>query len=628
LVTASYNIEVDISSHLMGILGTLPTKPGCYIMKDAAGKIIYVGKAINLRARVRSYFQSGADNSVKTAQLVQRIADLEWIIVGSELEALILEMNLIKRHRPKYNIRLKDDKRYPYIKVHWTDAFPKVTVTRNMVPDGNRYFGPYTSVWAVHQTLDLLRRIFPYLTCGRVITGCDTRACLWLDLKLCTAPCIGRIRAEDYRRMMDDLCRFLQGETAAVQQQLQQDMERASGELRYEKAAAVRDQLLAIDRVVEKQKIISSDKMDSDVIALAREDGDACVQVFFVRGGRLIGREYFMLEGTREEEAPVILRQFLTQFYEEATHVPPELLLPSDVEEARIVEDWLRSRRGGAAVQIRVPREGVAQELVEMAAENATETLKSWRAQWAADSSKHVEALSALQQALALPAPPARIECYDISNIQGTAVVASMVVFEQGTPSKSLYRRFKIHCVENSPDDFASMREVLQRRMARWKLQQDGGAPVGQKKDPSFAVLPDLLMVDGGKGQLAEAVRVLEECGLGGKVPVVSLAKQREELFVPGRSDPILLPRDSQALFLVQRIRDEAHRFAIEYHRSVRNRIGLASQLERIPGIGPARRKALLREFGSLDSIRTASMEDLMKVRGVTKEIAQRLQEG
>jgi excinuclease ABC subunit C len=619
---------MEYTSHLAGILDTLPHKPGCYLMKDETGKIIYVGKAINLRARVRSYFQSGADHTFKTTQMVPRVADIEWIVVGSELEALILEMNLIKRHRPKYNVRLKDDKRYPYIKVHWADDFPKVTVTRSMAADGARYYGPYTSVWAVHQTLDLLRRIFPYLTCDRVITGHDARACLYYDLKLCTAPCIGKMSREEYRRMIDDLCRFLQGDTAEIQGRLQREMDQASETMRYEKAAALRDQLQAIDRVVEKQKIISAEKIDSDVIALARTDGDACVQVFFIRGGRLIGREYFVLEGTQEVREPEILRQFLTQFYEEAASVPPELLLPTEVEEARIVEDWLRSRRGGATVQIRVPRTGVAHELVEMAADNATETLKSLRAQWAADKSKHVEALAALQKALGLAAPPARIECYDISNIQGTSVVASMVVFEQGAPQKAHYRRFKIHCVDGAPDDYASMREVLQRRMARWKAQQEGTAPVGQKKDPSFAVLPDLLMVDGGKGQLAEAVRVLAEYGLAEKVPAVSLAKQKEELFTPGREDAVLMPRDSQALYLVQRVRDEAHRFAVEYHRSVRNRSGLASQLDSIPGVGPTRRKALLRTFGSLDLIRAASVEELMKVRGVTREIALRLQGG
>jgi excinuclease ABC subunit C len=614
---------MELTSHLSGILDTLPIKPGCYLMKDDTGKVIYVGKAVNLRSRVRSYFHAGGDLSPKTEKLVQRIADIEWILVGSELEALILEMNLIKRYRPKYNIRLKDDTHYPYIKVHWADAFPKVTVTRTMSHDGNRYYGPYTSSWAVYQTLDLLRKIFPYLTCDRIITGTDRRACLYYDLKLCCAPCIGAVGREDYRRIIDTLCRFLQGEIDAIATDLEKQMRRASEEMRYEKASQLRDQLQAIHLVVEKQKIISPEKTDSDVVALARKDGDACVQVFFIRGGRLIGREHFILEGTREAEEAEILRQFLMQFYEEAAYVPSEVLLPAEVEEARIVEEWLGSRRGGEKVRIAVPREGVDRGLVDMAAENAAETLKALRAQWESDQARQVEALSELQKALGLPAPPSRMECYDISNIQGTAVVASMVVFEQGVPNKGHYRRFKVQTVTGNPDDYASLREVFRRRFSRWKGPEV--EQVGKKKDPSFAMLPDLLLVDGGKGQLAEAVKVLKEFALDGRVPAASLAKQQEEVFLPGRKEAVRLPRDSRALFLLQRIRDEAHRFAITYHRELRTKQGLASRLESIRGIGPARRKALLTAFGSLEGIREAPVEELMKVKGITREAAERL---
>ena len=613
----------DLSSRITGVLDTLPQKPGCYLMKDEAGKVIYVGKAINLRSRVRSYFQAGADHTPKTEKLVRNITDIEWILVGSELEALILEMNLIKRYRPHYNIRLKDDKRYPYILVHWADPYPKVTITRTMERDGNRYFGPYTSVWAVHQTLDLLRRIFPYLTCNREITGTDRRACLWYDLKLCTAPCIGAVRQEEYRRMIDNLCRFLAGEVEEIVADVQLKMKQASEEMRYEQAGRLRDQLQAIHTVVERQKIVSTTKTDSDVVALARQDGDACVQVFIIRNGRLIGREHFILEGTRDTDEAEVLRQFLVQFYEEAAFVPAEVLLPSEVEEVRIVEEWMRSRRGGETVRITVPRTGVDRELVSMAAENAMETLKSLRAQWESDRSRQVEALAEVQHALDLPNPPSRVECYDISNIQGTAVVASMVVFEQGVPNKAHYRRFQVRCVEGEPDDFASLREVLHRRFSRWKgpdVEQ-----VGRKKDPSFSMLPDLLMVDGGKGQLAEAVKVLKEFGLTDRVPAASLAKQEEEIFLPGRKASLRLPRDSRGMFLLQRIRDEAHRFAITYHRNVRAKKGLASRLDAIEGIGPARRKTLLTTFGTLDAIRSAPVEELMKVKGITREVAERL---
>ena len=342
---------------LQTILDNLPAKPGCYLMKDAAGKIIYVGKAVNLRNRVRSYFHSQVD-SQKTVQLVKNIADIETIVVGSELEALILEMNLIKKHRPKYNVRLKDDKRYPYIKVHWHEPFPKVTVTRRMDQDGSRYFGPYTSVWAVQQTLDVLRKIFPYLTCDREITGNDPRACLYYDIKLCNAPCIGVVKKEEYRAVMDDLCRFLQGKTESVVKRLKAEMMKASEELQYEKAASIRDQLVAIERVVEKQKVISTEQIDSDVIAVARDHGDTCAQIFFIRAGKLIGRESFMLEGGEDEESNEIVAQFIKQFYDEAAYVPPEVVLPDDLPEVEIISQWLRDKRGGDKVTLTVPHRG------------------------------------------------------------------------------------------------------------------------------------------------------------------------------------------------------------------------------------------------------------------------------
>ncbi len=606
---------MEISEKLQGILATLPAKPGCYLMKNAEGTIIYVGKAISLKNRVRSYFHADASHDGKTRRLVREIVDIEWILVGSELEALILEMNLIKKHRPKYNVRLKDDKRYPYIKVHWADPFPKVTVTRQMVEDGSRYFGPYTSAWAVYQTLDALRRIFPYLTCDRVITGQDKRACLYYDIKLCTAPCIGAIQQAGYRQMISDLMDFLSGHSEEIVKRLQTDMERASQEMRFEKAAALRDQLKAVQAIIERQKVVfASDYLDSDVLAMARSDGEACVQIFFIRGGKLIGREYFILEGTEDAADAEIISQFVKQFYTEAATIPQQVMLPEELEEARIISQWLRSKRGAEKVEFFVPKEGQPQQLVQMAAENASETLAALRAQWQADTHKQEQALAELQSALQLPSPPNRIECYDVSNIQGTAIVGSMVVFEQGVPSKNLYRKFNIESVAGAPDDFASMEEMLTRRFRRWKSAQELADQPGQKPDPSFSLLPDLLIVDGGKGQLGRAVGVLEQFDLLGRVPVVGLAKQREEIFFPNKPDSLLLPRHSQALYLVQRIRDEAHRFGITAHRKKRTKLGLASQLESVPGIGPARRKMLLKHFGSMDKIRQASLEELKAV--------------
>jgi len=610
----------EISDKLKGILDTLPNKPGCYLMKDQAGKVIYVGKAINLRNRVRSYFHSSAELDVKTGQLVRHIEDIEWIVVGSELEALILEMNLIKKYRPRYNIRLKDDKRYPYIKVHWVDPFPKVTVTRRMVEDGSRYYGPYTSVWAVHQTLDVLRRIFPYLTCDRNITGEDARPCLYYDIKLCTGPCIGAINQENYRQMIDDLCNFLGGHTEPIVERLYKEMGEASEALRFEQAAAIRDRIQAIDKVVERQKVISTDKVDSDVVAMARADGEACVQIFFIRAGKLIGREYFILEGTEDEADSEIIAQFLKQFYAESATIPGQVLLPNEVEEAKIIQQWLNTRQNCQKVELKVPRRGKRKELVQMATENALETLRALRTQWEADTNRQSQALAELQEAFGFTKPPNRIECYDISNTQGTYAVGSMVVFEQGVPNKKLYRRFNIKSVVG-PDDFASMEETLSRRFRRWQAAQENAA-VGEKKDPSFALLPDLLIVDGGKGQLSRAVTVLEAFGLFKEVPVAGLAKQNEELFLPGKSDPLILPRHSQALYLVQRIRDEAHRFAITAHRARRTKMGLASQLEAIPGVGPARRKALLVHFGSVSKIRDASLEELTAVPGINQDVA------
>jgi excinuclease ABC subunit C len=615
---------MDDLDHLGPILEGIPAKAGCYLMKSRGGKVIYVGKAVNLRSRVRSYFHDSSSQQPKIAELVREVADIEWIVVGSELEALILEMNLIKRYRPKYNVRLKDDKRYPYIKVHWADPFPKVTVTRRMTEDGSRYFGPYTSVWAVHQTLDVLRKVFPYLTCDRVITGKDQRACLYYDIKLCTAPCIGAINQENYRAMINDLCRFLRGRTEMIIERMRSEMKLASDQMDYERAAGLRDQLNAIERVTEGQQIISPGMVDSDVIAFAKDERSACVQVFFIRGGKLVGRDYFLLDGTNHASDRELVEAFLKQFYTGATQIPENVLLPNDIEESRIIEEWLNQKRGDARVHLLVPRKGLKKDLIRLAAENASETLASLRIQWEADRSKHVEALAELQSALNLSQPPNRIECYDISNLQGTAAAGSMVVFEQGAPNKKLYRNFTIKSV-NGQDDFASMEEVLNRRFRRWQLANEEAKKPGGKVDPAFGFLPNLLIVDGGKGQLGRAIEAIERYRLSDSIAVVGIAKKHEELYTPDRPDPVILPRNSQALYLIQRVRDEAHRFALRQHQSSRRRQTLTSTLESIAGIGPARRKALIKTFGSIEGLRKAKMEDIAAIPGMTRAIAERV---
>ncbi|PIE80111.1 MAG: excinuclease ABC subunit C [Chloroflexi bacterium] len=609
--------------HVQEILKTLPTTPGVYLHKDKYNTIIYVGKAINLRNRVRSYFHKHVD-SIKTQRLRREVADIEIITTDSELEALLLENTLIKKHQPRYNIRLKDDKRYPYIKVLWQDDFPKVMVTRRMERDGSRYFGPYTSVWAVHQTLDLLRKIFPYLTCDRHITGTDSRACLYYDIKLCHGPCIGAVNREQYRAMIKELMDFLNGRSEHIIQNIETKMTEAAENLAFEKAAEYRDQLTAVSKIVARQKVISAANADQDVIAFAREKGDACVQVFFIRHGKLIGREYFMLEGTEDEADPDVLQDFLTQFYDEAAHIPKEVLLPHEVSEAMVIESWLKQKRS-TKVSLTVPQRGMKKDLVEMASRNAADTLNTIRQQWQADRSKHVTAMSELQQSLALPAPPARIECYDISHTQGTQTVASMVVFVQGAPRKSDYRRFNIKTVGN--DDYGAMKEVLTRRFQRYKDSlagelHDPGQIGKQKKETAWALLPDLLIVDGGKGQLSMAVTVLKAFGLENEVPLAGLAKQEEELFVPDKKVSILLPRRSEGFYLVQRVRDEAHRFANEGHRKRRAKVGVASILDSVPGIGPKRRKMLLSHFGSLDELRQATVEEIASVPGIPYDVA------
>ena len=592
-------------------------------MKDEDGNVLYVGKAANIKTRVGSYFQNSSQHSPRTRELVRKIADIDWIIQSSDLESLLLEYNLINRYKPKYNVRWKDDKRYPYIKVHWGDRYPKVTVTRKKMDrsSGHRYFGPYTNVWAVHQSLSLLRKIFPYLTSDRVITGTDERACLYWDINLCNAPCIGNTSEEDYRLMIEDLCSFLQGRTESVVKRLHHEMRSASKQQRYERAAVLRDQLQAIDKGVAKQKIIVSHKTDMDVISLARKKNDACVQVFFVRLGKLIGRDYYLLEGSADQNNPSILSAFVKQFYHVSTFIPSEILLPEQITDSPIIEKWLSSLQSKSKTKLIVPQRGSKRKLILMATENASATLDAVRSQWHLDTQKQETALAELKSSLKLPRTPNRIECFDISHTQGEQITGSMVVFHKGTPNKSHYRRFTIRTI-NGPDDYASMKEVLVRRFRRLLSYQETKHPQPKSTD-SFAKAPDLLLIDGGKGHLSIALNVLQEFGLTSTISVAAISKQKEELHLPQQKLSVKLNTRSSSMFLVQRIRDEAHRFALQHHRHRRGKSSITSQLESIPGIGPKRRKSLLRHFGSLEQRRKASLTELIGVNGMTTQSAQ-----
>jgi len=632
---------IDSGSFLETTLKMLPARPGVYVMKDKAGNVIYVGKAVNLRHRVRSYFQRGAGaNSFKIRELVRHVAQVETIITATELEALILECNLIKQHRPKFNIRLKDDKNYLYVKIDVQSPWPRVYTTRRVLNDGARYFGPYSSSRSLHATLDVLKKIFPYRSCDldipaspgeqRVgdkgkVSGRPLRPCLDYHIHRCLGPCIGATTQEEYAQVIQEVILFLEGKSDRVVEMVRARMEAAAEQLDFERAALYRDQLQAIQQVIERQRVISTAGGDQDVIAFARDDGQACVQVFFIRGGKLIGRDHFVLQGTAGSDDREVMAGFLQQFYDTAPYVPPEIVLQIEAEEMTILEAWLRSKRGNGVTLI-VPRNGEQKDLVNMVAENAAETLAMLRAQWLADARKTSGALVELQEALNLPTMPRRIECYDISNIAGTAAVGSMVVFEQGVPKNGEYRRFKIKTVAGI-DDYAMLQEVLRRR---FKRLAEAATVAGETADAvqasAWLQRPDLVVVDGGKGQLSAARRVMAELGLD-DIPTVGLAKEQEEVFLPDRSEPVLLPRTSQALYLLQRLRDEAHRFALAYHQRLRQAQGLRSVLDEVPGIGPRRKAALLQRFGTVEGIRAASVEELASVKGMTRSLAERLKE-
>lgn len=613
------------------ILKTLPLKPGVYLMKDEHGEIIYVGKAKYLRQRVRSYFHDGVKDT-KTLRLRERVAHIDIIVTENDVKALILEETLIKRHRPRYNIALKDDKYYPYIKITWQQPFPKVETTRRVVQDGSRYFGPYTAMWAVQNTLRTLRRAFPYLTCERTINGQDQRACLFYDIKLCNAPCIGAVNQAQYRAMIQELMDVLSGKADQCIARIEREMLVASDALHFEKAATFRDQLKAIEFITQRHKAVSETFEDQDVIALARDDKEAIVQILFIRNGKLIGSDARRLDNTEDASEQEMLSQFLTQFYSDYNQVPAEVILPHEVEETKIIERWLKDKRTGNKMSITIPQRGNKRRLIEMAQENASESLRMMREQWELDKTKQESGLHHLQTELSLPSIPNRIECFDISTTQGTAITASRVVFVQGIPRKAEYRRFNIQSVSHKgSDDFQSMREALTRRFKRWQdatMNPEALPPDGNDQQQTWKLLPDLLIIDGGKGQLGVAVEVLGEFGLMGRVPVVGLAKQFEEIYFPNRPTPLVLSRRSPALYLIQRVRDEAHRYAITSHRTRRTRMGMASKLETIPGIGPAKRKLLLKAFGnSIDSIRQASIDELVRVKGISETLALTIKE-
>ena len=607
----------------------LPSKPGVYIYRDMAGEVIYVGKAVSLKNRVRSYFQSGANLTPKVRAMVPKIADLEYIVTDSEVEALILESNLIKEHRPRYNVFLKDDKSYPYLKITLNEDFPRVYITRRVIRDGARYFGPYTRVGAVHETLRLLKKLFPFRTCKQKEPPVRDRPCLNHHIKRCLGPCCGLTGKQEYRKAVGEICLFLEGRQEELVKHLKKRMEEAAEALLFEQAAELRDQLRAVDAVMEKQKIVSTGLEDQDVVALARGISEACVMVFFIRGGKLTGREHFLLHGTEDMERAEVVTAFIKQYYHQAQFFPREVLLPEIAEEeTEVISRWL-SEKKGAKVALRVPKRGEKRSLLEMAEKNALlllDQIEQERLSSRQDKDNLELALGELAKALGLSKPPYRLECYDISNTQGTETVASMVVFEAGKPQKDQYRRFKIKTVEG-PNDFASMQEVIGRRFKRGKEEREL-VNTGQlsSKEAKFHRLPDCVIVDGGKGQLSVAREVMHDLGFG-YIPAFGLAKQEELLFKEGEKEPVALPRDSQALYLVQRLRDEAHRFAVTYHRQLRSKRNLKSLLDEVDGIGPKRRRELLKAFSSLEDIAKAGLEELAAVEGMNKKAAEAVYE-
>lgn len=602
-------------------LKSLPDKPGCYLYKGSKGEILYVGKAISLKNRVRSYFRKSANHGTRIARLVHKLCDIEWIVVESELEALVLECSLIKQHRPPYNVRMRDDKSYPYIVVT-REAYPRVLFTRNPKRGFGKAFGPYTSSFQVRETLQLLHKTFPLIPCGKSWTGSrEQRPCLYHHLGQCLAPCAGLSDKEVYAGVIDQVSRFLNGKEEGVISQLESEMEKAAEELEFERAAILRDRIAALRSIHQKQKVVTEDSEDKDVISVVKDERGSAIQMLYIRAGRLVGQKSFMLDGASESSPTEAVQEFVKQYYATAQELPREILLPVQIEERMIVESWLRQRKG-SAVDIEVPKGGQGMRLLDMAAENAEEALKTFALELEQKESQAEKGVEELSDALELPTQALRIEGYDISNIQGTAPVGSMVVSLAGAAAPAEYRRFRIKWNPESPNDFAMMHELITRRLRR---HLDG--------DPKFVTLPDLIMIDGGKGQLHAALKARDALGL--TVPMVGLAKKQEIIYMPDVRDDkgeytwteVVLPLQSAGLMVLRRLRDEAHRFAITYHRKVRDKRAHGSILDEIPGVGPKKRRLLLRNFGSVEGIRRAKVEEIASVPTMTQRLAEQVHE-
>lgn len=603
--------------------GTIPDTPGSYQFKDADGRVIYVGKAKSLRSRLSNYFQNPRNLHSRTRQMVEMAETVEWMQVGNEVEALMLEYTLIQRHKPRFNVRYMDDKSYPFLAVTTVDEWPRAMVMRGKRKKGNRYFGPYGQAYAIRDTLDLLLRTFPIRTCTDNKFRHHERLgkpCLLFHIEKCAGPCVGEIEKAAYDELVAELLSFLEGDTDEVVQRLEAQMARASDDLEFELAAHLRDRLTAVRKAIEKQQMVFARNEDVDVIGVFDDELEAAVQVFFVRKGRVMGRRGFVVDKVEELDGPELVSRILERLYFDDNPIgwPKEVLVPELPDDPALYEEWLSELRE-SKVTIRVPQRGDKRKLHETVTQNAEESFTRHRLKRSSDHNSRARALNELQEYLGLPNAPLRIECYDMSHIQGTDYVGSMVVVEDGLPKKSDYRRFKIKTVDGN-DDFAAMEEVLTRRFTAYLADRE--RPV-EERDGKFAYPPQLLVVDGGKGQLTSAVRVLDDLGLRDEIPVISLAKQFEEVFVPGQSDSIKLPRQSEALFMLQRIRDESHRFAITFHRQLRDKRMTRSALDGIPGLGPTRKKRLAKELGGVNAVKAADLEMLKSLSWLPDDVAE-----